>query len=135
MENLPQSGQTLKVCNEDLFGTVIGCAIEVHKSLGPGLLESAYELALFHELQLRDVKAERQVAVPLEYKGRKLGTGFRADVIVESSLLIELKSVHSLEPIHTAQMITYLKLLGIKRGLIMNFNSMPLKNGIKRVSI
>jgi len=125
----------LIVCDEGMIEDVIGCAIEVHKVLGPGLLESPYELALMHELNDKGLKTQCQVEVPINYKGQNLGTGFRADMIIENKLLIELKAVDVINKIHMAQVITYLKLLNIKRGLIINFNTSLLKNGIKRISI
>ena len=122
-------------CSDLLIEKVIGAAIEVHKELGPGLMESAYELALMHELAIKKINVKRQADVALEYKGKKLGTGFRADLIIEDCLLIELKATEDLNEIHTAQVITYLKLLKFKRGLLINFNKRLLKHGIKRISI
>ena len=113
---------------------VIGCAIEVHKHLGPGLLESSYEVCLLKELQLRGVDVLRQVELPISYKGLDLGVGYRLDIIVPGALIIELKAVDKLAPIHTAQLLTYLKLSGIKTGLLINFNTAKLVDGIKRVS-
>ena len=113
---------------------VIGCAIEVHKHLGPGLLESSYEGCLLKELQLRGVDVLRQVELPISYKGLDLGVGYRLDIIVPGALIIELKAVDKLAPIHTAQLLTYLKLSGIKTGLLINFNTARLVDGIKRVS-
>ena len=117
-----------------LTGEVIGAAIEVHKSLGPGLLESAYEECLCHELDLRKIAYERQKALPVEYKGVRLDCGYRLDVVVGDKLIVELKAVESLLPIHKAQLLTYLKLAGIKTGLIINFNVSALKDGIQRIS-
>jgi GxxExxY protein len=118
----------------DLTGEVIGAAIEVHKALGPGLLESAYEECLSRELDLRDIPYERQKELPVEYKGIKLESGYRLDIMVADKLVIELKTCESLEPIHTAQLLTYLKLTGIKVGLLINFNVPVLKEGIKRLA-
>lgn len=117
---------------DPLTKKIIGAAIEVHRTLGPGLLESAYEQCLCQELSNRDLAHDRQVTVPVVYKGTKVEPGFRADVIVEGKVLLELKAVEKLAPIHEAQILTYLKLSGIGKGLILNFNAMPLKNGIKR---
>jgi GxxExxY protein len=117
-----------------LTGEVIGAAIEVHKSLGPGLLESAYEECLCRELDLRNISYERQKALLVEYKGVRLDCGYRLDVVVEQNLIVELKAVESLIPIHKAQLLTYLKLTGIKTGLIINFNVSTLKDGIQRIS-
>ena len=118
-----------------LTGQVIGAAIEVHKILGPGLLESAYEECLCHELELRGIPYERQSELPIEYKGVKLDCGYRLDVVVSSQLILELKACERLEPIHEAQLLTYLKLTGIKLGLLINFNVPVLKQGIKRLAL
>ena len=117
-----------------LTGKVIGAAIQVHKTLGPGLLESAYEECLCRELQLRKIPYERQKALPIEYKGAKLDCGYRLDVLVDGKLILELKSCEHLEPIHEAQLLTYLKLTGIKIGLLINFHISRLKDGIKRIA-
>ncbi len=111
---------------------VIGCAIEVHRHLGPGLLESAYETCLAKEMELRNLRFELQRPLPIDYKGVRLNCGYRLDVVVEEALVIELKSVEFLLPIHEAQLLTYLKLSGIRVGLLMNFNVKVLKQGIKR---
>ncbi len=112
---------------------MIGAAIEVHRVLGPGLLESAYELALERELRLLGHDARRQIPVPLEYKGASLGDGFRIDILVSESLLVEIKAVEQLMPLHEAQLLTYLRLTGKRHGLLINFNVPALKNGVKRV--
>ncbi len=122
---------TEKDLNE-ITAQVIAAAIEVHKSLGPGLLESAYEECLCRELTLRGVHFERQKPLPVEYKGTKLDCGYRLDVLVENAVVIEVKAVASLEPIHEAQLLTYLKLGGWKLGLLINFNVPVLKDGIRR---
>jgi GxxExxY protein len=111
---------------------VIGAAIEVHKSLGPGLLESAYEECLCHELTLRKMPFERQKPLPVEYKGTRLDCGYRLDLLVENAVVIEIKAIESIEPIHEAQLLTYLKLGGWKLGLLINFNVSVLKDGIRR---
>jgi len=118
----------------DLTGEVIGAAIEVHKILGPGLLESAYEECLSLELKLRGIQFERQVELPIEYKGNKLDCGYRMDIVADDQLILELKSCESLHPIHEAQLLTYLKLTGRKVGLLINFNVPILKQGIKRLA-
>ena len=118
----------------ELSGAVIGAAIEVHRELGPGLLESAYELALERELGLRKVSVQRQVAVPLEYKGIELGDGFRLDLLVDDALVVEVKAVDRLQPIHDTQLLTYLKLANKRLGLLINFNERTLKEGVKRVA-
>ncbi len=112
---------------------IIGAAIEVHKQLGPGLLESAYETCLAFELRKKGFKVERQLALPVIYKDVKLDAGYRIDLLVNDKVIIEVKSVDALAPIHTAQILTYLKLKDIKLGLLINFNSVVVKNGIKRV--
>lgn len=122
-------------CDEQLIEIVLTAATNVHRELGPGLLESVYELALLQELLDAGVAAKRQVEVPVFYRGVNLGVGFRADLIVEEQLLLEIKSVESTLAIHVSQLITYLKLTQIKRGFLLNFNARLLKDGIKRVSI
>jgi GxxExxY protein len=116
----------------DLTKAVIGAAIEVHRALGPGLLESAYEICLCRELSLRDIQFQRQLPIPLEYKGVQLDCGYRSDIIVEEILLLELKAVDALLPIHEAQLLSYLKLTGLNIGLLINFNVEVLKDGIRR---
>jgi GxxExxY protein len=112
---------------------IIGCAIEVHKSLGPGLLESVYTECLFYELLKAGLYAEKQKPLPLVYKEVKLDIGYRIDIIVENKVIIELKSVEALNDIHTAQVLTYLKLSGCKLGLLMNFNVLRVVDGLKRL--
>ena len=111
---------------------VIGCAIEVHKQLGPGLLESIYEEALCCELRDSGVNYEKQVMVPIIYKGYEIGK-YRLDLLVEGEIIVELKSVERIEPLFEAQLLTYLKITGKRLGLLINFNSTVLKNGLKRV--
>ena len=111
---------------------MIGCAIEVHRELGPGLLESTYEQCLAHELKLNGILFQLQRPQAVQYKGIRLDCGYRLDLLVESELIIELKSVEKLRGIHEAQLLTYMKLAGIKTGLLMNFNVTKLKDGIKR---
>jgi GxxExxY protein len=118
----------------DLTREVIGAAIEVHKALGPGLLESAYEECLCHELKLRGIQFERQVELPIEYKGTKLNCGYRMDIVANDQLILELKSCEALHPIYEAQLLTYLKLTHRKVGLLINFNVPVLKEGIKRLA-
>lgn len=112
---------------------IIGAAIEVHRELGPGLLESAYEQCLCHELSLRGLKFQRQVELPVTYKGIRLDCGFRMDIVVEGIVVVELKTVDTLLPIHQAQMLTYLKLYHRQVGLLLNFNVPVLKDGLKRI--
>ena len=118
----------------DLTGEVIGAAIEVHKTLGPGLLESIYQECICIELGLRNIPYERQKEIPIEYKGVNLNHTYRLDIVVPKELIVELKACESLEPIHDAQLLTYLKLSGIKIGLLINFNVPVLKEGIKRLA-
>jgi GxxExxY protein len=118
-----------------LTGQIIGAAIEFHKALGPGLLESAYEECLCHEFDLRRMHYKRQQALPVEYKSVKLDCGYRIDLVVEGLVILELKSVDSLKPIHDAQILTYLKLTGLKVGLLINFNVAVLKQGIRRLIV
>lgn len=118
----------------DISERIIGCAIQVHKALGPGLLENAYVECLFYELQKAGLKVEKQKALPLVYKEVKLDAGYRLDLIVENKVIIELKSVEALNEIHFAQLLTYLKLSGCKLGLLMNFNVLRVVEGIKRVA-
>ena len=112
---------------------IIGAAIEVHRQLGPGLLESAYEECLAYESSQRDIPFERQKPVPVVYKDVRLDCGFRLDLLVDDLVVVELKAVDRLAPIHQAQMLTYLKLTGCKLGLLLNFNVLKLRDGIKRV--
>jgi GxxExxY protein len=116
----------------DLSEKIIGCAIKVHRTLGPGLLESTYEVCLVHELKKAGLKVERQVPLPVIYDGIQLDAGYQLDILVEDTIILELKSVENLLPIHEAQLLTYLKLADKKLGLLINFNVTLLKNGIKR---
>jgi GxxExxY protein len=111
---------------------IIGVAIEVHKRLGPGLLESAYEECLLHELHIRNLNVERQKGLPVVYKEVKLNCGYRLDFLVEGRVIVELKSVENLAPIHEAIILTYLRLSGHKPGLLINFNVTVLKDGVRR---
>lgn len=118
--------------NPDLTFQVIGGAIEVHRRLGPGLLESTYRTCLQHELASRGFRVAGEVPIPLEYKGVPLDSSYRADLIVEELVLVELKAVDQLLPIHAMQVVTYLRLTGLKSGLLLNFNVPCLKNGVRR---
>ena len=111
---------------------IIGCAIEVHKQLGPGLLESAYEECLYYELKNMGLKVKKQLALPLVYKEIKLDAGYRIDLLVENRVIVEIKSVDAIADIHKAQLMTYMKLANLKIGLLMNFNVTRLKDGIVR---
>jgi len=133
----PPSGWKIRIDSMDineLTGSVIGAAIEVHKALGPGLLESVYEECLCRELNLRGIPYQRQKEIPIEYKGSKLDCGYRIDILVAETLILEIKACESLQRIHEAQLLTYLKLTGLKVGLVINFNVPVLKEGIKRIS-
>ncbi len=112
---------------------VIGAAIDVHKQLGPGLLESSYEVCLAHELMDRGLNVQTQVALPVVYKEVKLNAGYRIDILVENKIIVEVKSVDALADIHTAQLLTYLKLKHLNLGLLINFNSLKVIDGVKRV--
>jgi GxxExxY protein len=122
-------------CDDGLVDQVLTAATQVHRTFGPGLLESVYERALIVELDAMGIYSRRQVDVPVSYRGQELGLGFKADVVVENKLLLELKCVDDFSSVHLAQVLTYLKLLNIKRGYLLNFNTKLLKYGIKRVSI
>jgi len=115
-----------------LTGLITGSAIQVHKALGPGLLESAYRLSLGRELQLQNIPVKLHWPVPLEYKGLRLRKVYQADLIVADTVVVETKSVDALHPIHEAQLVTYLRIGGWKIGLLINFNELVLKNGIRR---
>ena len=117
---------------EKITQVILGGAIEVHKALGPGLLESVYEACLCHELELRGLHYRCQVDLPVTYKGRELDCGYRLDLVVEDAVVLELKSVEKLLPIHEAQLLTYLRLSGKSVGFLINFNVPVLKNGIVR---
>jgi len=118
-----------------LTGKIIGAAIEVHRSLGPGLLESAYETCLIYELKLRQLKIEHQKPLPIFYKDVLLDCGYRLDLVVEEQIIIEVKSVSSITSIHEAQLLSYLKLSDYKTGLLINFNVKMLKEGIRRMRV
>ena len=118
-----------KLLHSELTEQIIGAAIEVHRALGPGLLESAYEECLCRELSLRELTFQRQLPLPVEYKGVKLDCGYRIDVVVENSVILELKCVEHLLPVHEAQLLTYLRLANRRVGLILNFNVATLVRG------
>jgi GxxExxY protein len=117
----------------ELTERVIGACIEIHRALGPGLLESAYEECLCHELSIAGISFERQKPLPVHYKNVKLDCGYRLDLVVDQKIIVELKAVENLMPIHEAQLLTYLKLSGLTLGLLINFNVAMLKQGIKRI--
>jgi GxxExxY protein len=121
--------------DEDLTREIIGAAIEVHRHLGPGLLESAYRSCLCHELKMRQIAFCYEVPLPIEYKGLKLDCGYRLDIEVEGRVIVELKSIDELTNLHRAQLLTYLKLSGRKVGLLLNFNVPVLKDGVVRMAL
>ncbi len=127
----PQTKTSMQV--NELSQAIIGAAIEVHRALGPGLLESAYEECLAKELTLRQIPFERQKPLPVEYKGLKLDCGYRLDFVVAKTVVVEVKAVDALIPVHEAQLLSYLKLGGWKLGLLINFHSTLLKNGVRRL--
>jgi GxxExxY protein len=117
----------------DFTYKIIGCVYKVHSELGPGLLESTYEVCLEHELLKAGLSVERQKALPVVYDEIKLDAGYRIDLLVNNQVILELKAVDEIAPIHTAQVMTYLKLSGLKLGLLLNFNVKDMKKGIKRI--
>ncbi len=126
-----EHAETMQNLNE-LTDAIIGAGMEVHRALGPGLLESTYEMCLCRELNIRGIPFQRQVPIAVEYKGVKLDCGYRADIVVDGSILVEIKAIDSLLSIHEAQLLSYLKLGGWKIGLLINFNVELLKHGIRR---
>jgi GxxExxY protein len=123
------------VQKDPLSASVIGAAIEVHRHLSPGLLESTYEACLAHELQQRGIEIQRQVTLPVRYKGVSLECGYRIDIMVEDRLLLELKAVDRVLPIHTAQILTYMRLASVNTGLLINFNVTRLADGVQRFKL
>ena len=117
----------------ELSSNILGSAIEIHKILGPGLLESAYEECLCHEFNVRGLLYERQKPLPILYKAKKLDCGYRLDLVVEDKIILELKACEKIEPIHKAQLLTYLKISGLNLGLLLNFNVPLMREGITRV--
>ena len=120
---------------DELSNRVIGCALEVHRELGPGVLESPYEQCLAHELKLNGIRFKLQHSQSVEYKGVRLDCGYRVDILIENRLIIELKGVEQIKGSHEAQLLTYMKLAGVKTGLLMNVNATKLKSGIKRFAL
>ena len=118
---------------DGLTHKILGASIAIHRALGPGLLESAYEECLCHELDLEGLAFQRQKPLPVRYKSVNLDCGYRLDVLIEESVIVELKTVESILPVHTAQLLTYLKLANIQVGLLINFNVAVLKHGVKRI--
>jgi GxxExxY protein len=130
---MPSSKARSEPAENTITDRIIGCAIEVHRHLGPGLLESAYEECLCYELSQAGLSFQRQVATPINYKGLKLDCGYRVDLVVENSVIVEIKAIENLIPIHSAQSLTYLKSLNKQVGLLINFNGSVLKHGLKRI--
>jgi GxxExxY protein len=128
-----KSTKRTKAASLALSHEIIGAAIEVHRIIGPGLLESVYELALYRELWLRGLRVDRQVRLPVRYKGGELDCEIRLDLMVNQQVIVEVKCVEKLAPIHTAQLLTYLRMQELWMGLLINFNVDLLRNGIKRV--
>jgi|TARA_B110001454_G_scaffold190652_1_gene189961 GxxExxY protein len=121
--------------NDTLTEQIIGAAIRVHRELGPGLLESAYETCLCYELSLNGLQIEKQKVIPISYRGIKLDAGYRLDLIVENQVIVEIKAVSKLLPVHEAQLLSYLKQVGGGRGLLINFNVKLLKHGLRRLIV
>lgn len=130
---MEQERESEPEARDRLTAAVLGAAIEVHRTLGPGLLESVYEECLCHELTLGGTCFARQVPLPVQYKGVHLDCGYRMDLVVADQLVVEVKSVERLLALHDAQLLTYLRLSGIKKGLLLNFNTRILKHGIRRL--
>ncbi|ARN56577.1 GxxExxY protein [Sedimentisphaera salicampi] len=124
-----------KILYKELSDRIIGCAVEVHRVLGPGLLESAYNQCLCRELDLNGIKFEREKPLPVVYKDTNLDCGYRLDILVEGKVIVELKSVEAIKGIHEAQIISYMKLADVKKGFLINFNVEMLKNGLKSFAI
>jgi GxxExxY protein len=129
---VPQHKHTVPLLERELTDKIIGAAIEVHKVLGPGLLESAYQVCMEHESKLRNVRFEHLVELPLNYKGMDLDAGYVIDLIFDKRVIVELKAVERVIPVHEAQLLTYMKLTGIRVGHLINFNVPVLKDGIYR---
>jgi GxxExxY protein len=121
------------VTENELSKIIVNCCFKIHTSLGPGLLESVYEELLAHELHKADLNFTRQQGIPVIYEGIKMDLGFRSDIIIESKVIIEIKSIETIAPVHQKQLLTYLKLTGLKLGLLINFNEALIKDGIQRI--
>ena len=130
--NLRMAEEDERLLGGPLSGRIIGCAITVHRHLGPGLLESAYRACLVRELNLEGLATREEARIPIVYRNAEIDCGYRADVIVEDKVLMELKTVERLIPIHEAQLLTYLKLAGLRVGILANFNTINLRHGLRR---
>jgi GxxExxY protein len=129
---VPQNKNAVPLLEKELTNNIIGAAIEVHKALGPGLLESAYQVCMEYESTLRNIPFEHLVDLPLSYKGLDLNAGYVIDIVYDKRVVVELKAVERIIPVHGAQLLTYMKLTGIRVGLLINFNVPILKDGIYR---
>lgn len=129
---VPQNKHVVPLLEKELTDQIIGAAIEVHRNLGPGLLESAYQVCMEHESTLRNIPFERLVELPLNYKGIELDAGYVIDLVFDKRVVVELKAVERIIPVHDAQLLTYMKLTGLRVGLLINFNVPVLKDGIYR---
>ena len=129
---VPQSKNVQPLLEKELTDRIIGAAIEVHKILGPGLLESAYQVCMEHESTLRNIPFERLVDLPLNYKGIDLDSGYQIDLVYDKRVIVELKAVERVIPVHEAQLLTYMRLTGVRVGLLINFNVPVVKDGIYR---
>ena len=125
----------MDLLHQELTGSILQCAYKVHTELGPGLLESAYEECLYYELDKKGLDVIKQKPMPLVYEAKKLDLGYRIDLMVENKIILEIKSVDALNPVHMSQLMTYLKLSGCRVGFLINFNVQSLKEGIKRIII
>ena len=132
--NAADSANRWRANDDPLSYRIIGAAIEVHRLLGPGLLESAYEECLCLELSLLGIPFERQVPLPIVYKSMTLLRAYKPDLLIDKAVIVELKTIEKILPVHEAQLLTYLRLSGLERGLLFNFNSVPLKSGIRRLN-
>ena len=133
-ENTPEPREEIDPETDKIGSQIVDAAYQVHLNLGPGLLENAYEVCLAHEISQRGLKVEQQVAVPLVYKGVRMNVGFRIDLLVEGRVIVEVKAVEQLLPVHRAQVITYLKLSKNKLGYLVNFNAPIMKKGLERIA-
>ena len=133
MDRRTSTGNHSHHSTDSVTSAIIGSAIEVHRELGPGLLESSYEACLAHELVTRGFDVKRQLAIPVSYKGISLDCGYRVDLLVEDQIIVELKTVERFAPIHEAQILSYLRLSGKSVGLLINFHAYSIKQGLKRV--
>ncbi len=135
LERQPKSFEEIDPETDKVAKEVVDAAFQVHKNLGPGLLENAYETCLLYEIIQKGLKVERQVEVPLVYKGVQMNAGFRLDLLVENKIIVEIKAIEHLLPVHRAQVLTYLKLAKLKLGFLINFNEETLKQGLERIAL